>query len=140
MKNILTVSLALLALVLLACCAKDEKTPAAETGAHRNERTAPFEGTVYEMPVIDSASLDVDGDGKPEQCVMLPGPTSGLNSVVIRVSRGGEELYRATFFPFEGAWSFGEKDGLAQIMIGGEPHRLCVKDGGLFVEGLEIEE
>ena len=96
-------------------------------------------------PVIDSASLDLDGDGIPEDCVMTYGPTSGLFTVVITAYHGDKIIYRNTFSLPWAELSFSEQDGVpCLVMVNSqaskpktEYHRLYAEDGRIVIEGLD---
>lgn len=48
---------------------------------------------ISKIPVITSVKHDINSDGSPEECTLYPGPTSGVNSLVIRVvdKKSGKE-------------------------------------------------
>lgn len=60
-----------------------------------------FGDTQFNMPLIDSISYDIDGDGKTEMCTMTYGPTSGLFSFCLYASpveiTGGGAKYSETY-------------------------------------------
>ena len=64
------------------------------------------ENTKY-SPVIDTATFDIDGDGKNEQCTLRYGPTSGLFTFVLSVSENGRlEYYNVYSSGLVGKMSF----------------------------------
>lgn len=95
--------------------------------------------------IIDSASLDIDGDGIIEDCKIADGPTSGLFTVVITASVNGTIKYKNTFNLAWGELSFGETDGSPCIIRkrsqDKEPKTeylpLSVQDGRIVIGGLD---
>jgi len=61
-------------------------------------------------PIIDSATFDIDGDGKEEKCTLGYGPTSGLFTVTLRVQENGENEYFNTYMMDHGDLSFVKTD------------------------------
>ena len=55
--------------------------------------TVPYVDSYQYSPIIDTATFDIDGDGKDEQCTLSAGPTSGLFTFVFSVSENGELEY-----------------------------------------------
>ena len=95
-------------------------------------------------PIV-RASLDLDGDGRIEDCVLSDGPTSGLFTVVFKVSRDGELLYCNTFNLSAGVLSLEEKDGIPYLVLeryraGEEPviehHKISVEGNRIVIEEL----
>ena len=64
----------------------------------------------YYVPIIDSATFDIDGDGKEESCTLGYGPTSGLFTVTLRVQENGENEYFNTYMLDHGDLSFVKTD------------------------------
>lgn len=89
------------------------------------------------MISIDSAKMDIDGDGVLEDCSLTPGPTSGLYTIVITAYVDGIIKYKNTFNLAWGEVSFSEKDGIAQFVRGEEYHRLYVEDNRIVIENLD---
>ena len=53
--------------------------------------------SAYSIPVKSVAETDLDGDSKPEQCILTYGPTSGISSYVLTVISSGNIVYREKF-------------------------------------------
>ena len=95
--------------------------------------------------IIDSASFDIDGDGKIEDCKIADGPTSGLFTVVITASVNGNIKYKNTFNLAGGNLSFGEQDGSPCIIRKRSQDQdpkteylpLSVQDGRIVIGGLD---
>lgn len=95
--------------------------------------------------IIDSASLDIDGDGIIEDCKIADEPTSGLFTMVITASVNGTIKYKNTFNLAWGELSFGETDGSPCIIRkrsqDKEPKTeylpLSVQDGRIVIGGLD---
>ena len=51
--------------------------------------TVPYVDSYQYSPIIDTATFDIDGDGKDEQCTLSAGPTSGLFTFIFSVSENG---------------------------------------------------
>ena len=51
--------------------------------------TVPYVDSHQYSPIIDTATFDIDGDGKDEQCTLSAGPTSGLFTFIFSVSENG---------------------------------------------------
>lgn len=47
----------------------------------------------YNEQWLDTATFDIDGDGKEEQCTLSAGPTSGLFTFIFSVSENGNLEY-----------------------------------------------
>lgn len=63
------------------------------------------ENTKYN-PVIDTATFDIDGDGKDEQCSISYGPTSGLFTFKLSVTENGRLEYFNIYNGLPGDMSF----------------------------------
>ena len=63
------------------------------------------ENTKY-SPIIDTATFDIDGDGKNEQCSLSYGPTSGLFTFILSVSENGKLEYYNIYNGLAGEMSF----------------------------------
>ena len=61
-------------------------------------------------PIIDSATFDIDGDGKEESCTLGYGPTSGLFTVILRAQENGKDEYFNIFMLAHGELSFVKTD------------------------------
>jgi len=135
-KHRILTALLLPVLLLTGCGAAETPAPTPSPTAE----TVSAAGTEAQLQrVIDSRKLDLDGDGVSEDCTMVPGPTSGLFTVVITVSSGGGVKYRNTFNLAYGEISFGEEDGEARFVRDGESHRLYVDGGRIVIDGLDPE-
>ena len=55
--------------------------------------TVPYVDSHQYSPIIDTATFDIDGDGKDEQCTLSAGPTSGLFTFIFSVSENGNLEY-----------------------------------------------
>ena len=105
-------------------------------------------GTEKEM-VIDTAVIDVDNDGIPEDWSMTFGPTSGLFTVVITASQDGNIKYKNTFNMIWGhKLFFDEKDGspcIVRMILGdnGEERteylNMYVREGRIVLDGLDTD-
>ncbi|MBQ7131398.1 MAG: hypothetical protein IJO29_02400 [Oscillospiraceae bacterium] len=100
--------------------------------------------------VIDSSSLDIDGDGILEDCTMTYGPTSGIFTIVITASANGEVKYKNTFnINYGNNLKFDDKDGVPQIFMEkydydsretySEYHKLYVEGKRIVIDGLDSE-
>ncbi len=141
-----------LLICLLAACLPLSVCGCAKTGkeamlpAENAEATGEGEET-REGPVIDTASLDIDGDGVKEDCSITYGPTSGLFSVVITAAENRNVKYRNTFVLPWCRLSFAEQDGAPQLVMEiteyrnpetrTESHRLYTENGRIVIEGLD---
>lgn len=103
------------------------------------------DASTYEGFTLASASLDIDADGIPEDCILKDGPTSGLLTVVFTASRDGSILYCNTFNLSGSIVSLEEKDGSPCLILeryhsGSEPtteyHKVFVKGKTIVIEGL----
>jgi hypothetical protein len=100
----------------------------------------------YEGYLIASASLDIDGDGLKEECVLTDGPTSGLFTVIFKASRDGNVLYCNTFnLSGCSVLSLEEKAGTPYLVLqryfcGEEPkteyHRVSVEGKRIVIDAL----
>lgn len=63
------------------------------------------ENTKYST-IIDTATFDIDGDGKNEQCSLSYGPTSGLFTFILSVSENGKLEYYNIYNGLAGEMSF----------------------------------
>lgn len=107
---------------------------------------SPVDASNYEGFTLAAASLDIDGDGIVEDCVLKDGPTSGLFTMVFTASRDGSILYCNTFnLSFCSILSLEEKDGSPCLILeryhpGSEPtteyHKVSVKGKTIVIEGL----
>lgn len=70
-------------------------------------------------PVIDTATFDIDGDGREEQCLLRYGPTSGLFTFIFSASENGELKYFNIFSSPYFELSF-EKNSEGQMRIAGK--------------------
>ena len=104
----------------------------------------------YAFRVNDAAVFDIDGDGRLETCLLTPGPTSGLYTVVFTAYRNGTAVYRNTFNTAPDL-SFEEKDG--EHMIKRSPqqnsaspeteeryYRITIEDGAIVLTDAETGE
>ncbi|MBR3766959.1 MAG: hypothetical protein IKL10_01795 [Clostridia bacterium] len=97
-----------------------------------------MENTKY-VPIIDTATFDIDGDGKDEQCTLSYGPTYGLFTFVISVSENGTSEYCNTYTGTHGNLSF-EKTDTGMILrnipyADSEPidYSFSIKDGHIVL-------
>ena len=140
MKKLLLFLLPACLLVSLCGCARHDEAPGPAATAEAEPEIGP------DGLVIDTASLDLDGDGKKEDCTMTYGPTSGLFSVVITAAANGEIKYKNTFVLPWCRVSFAEQDGAPQLVMEiteyqnpetkVETHRLFAENGRIVIEGL----
>ena len=140
MKKLLLFLLPACLLVSLCGCARHGEAPGPAATAEAEPEIGP------DGLVIDTASLDLDGDGVKEDCAMTYGPTSGLFSIVITASANGTEIYKNTFVLPWCAVSFAEQDGAPMLRMeineyqSAEPkveyHRLYAENGRIVIEGL----
>ena len=89
--------------------------------------------------IIDTADMDIDGDGMIEKCTMYPGPTSGLSTVVIAASVNGSAKYRNTFVLSWCNPQFDNTDGVPGILLNDGKHRLSVTDNCIIIDGLNAD-
>ena len=102
---------------------------------------AVFEFAEKQLPYIDKATIDVDGDGVYEDCVLSYGPTSGLFTVVFTASSYGNIKYENTFNSMYSDVCFAEKDGKTYVYAtGGYPEEdkeswfdISVEDGNIVL-------
>lgn len=132
----------MLTLALAGCSKKTAETADTTTSTESEHETQPkieeSAGQSFEI-CIDTASLDIDGDGVYEDCSMTYGPTYGLFTVVITATVDGTIKYKNTFIIAVSDVSFEEKDGIAQFVRDGEYHRLYVEDNRIVIENLNLE-
>lgn len=143
MKKLFSVFLAVvLTLALFGCSKKTagtaDTTAPNEPGHETLSEIDESAGQSFEY-FIDTASLDIDGDGVYEDCSITSGPTSGLHTIVITASVDGTVKYKNTFVIAVGEGSLEEKDGIAQFVHDGEYHRLYVEDNRIVIENLDPE-
>lgn len=140
-KRLTTVLFILFALSVLSCGKKTTETEKATPGGAEREIPSEIEEEFGDWADfgLDAASLDIDNDGVNEDCRMIPGPTSGLFSIIIEASVNGKIKYLNTFVLNPGEMSFAEKDGIPQIVRDSEYHRLYVKDHRIMIENLDPE-
>ena len=68
--------------------------------------TVPYGSSSEYSPVIDTATFDIDGDGKEEQCALNTGPTHGIFTFVLSVSENGKLEYYNIYTGLAGEISF----------------------------------
>lgn len=144
----------LIALSAAACSDKTihETDNTTETGSDVTDTAAAADGSDFAtdedgFPVLDEALLDLDGDGILEECTMTHGPTSGVFTLVITASVNGTVKFKNTFLLHHAGVSFGEKDGVPQVVMektdyqtgkeSVEYHRLSVDGGCIVIDGLD---
>ena len=120
-----------------------------------------FDGTVTEslpvdngvsefvnVPVLDRASFDIDGDGTDEECTVSYGPTSGLFTFVVTSYADGQIKYQNTFNYTWCKISFRTEDGKIKIVfnipdeVGAYTEKVCdigVKDGDIVIDDFDGE-
>ena len=132
----------MLTLVFVGCSKKTaetaDTTTSTESGQETHSELEEPDGQSFEY-FINTASLDIDGNGVYEDCSMTYGPTYGLFTVVITATVDGDIKYKNTFNIKNGDLSFEEKDGNAQFVRDGEYHRLYVEDNRIVIENLNPE-
>ena len=79
----------------------------------------PIVGSSQFSPIIDTATFDIDGDGRDEQCSLHYGPTSGLFTFIFSASENGVLEYFNIFNSPHLELSF-EKDSEGQMRIVGK--------------------
>lgn len=89
-------------------------------------------------PIIDTATFDIDGDGRDEQCSLRYGPTSGLSTFIISASENGELEYFNIFnSPFVELNFEQNADGQTRLAVNdGEDTRYMgieVYDGNIII-------
>lgn len=96
------------------------------------------ENTKY-SPIIDTATFDIDGDGKNEQCSLSYGPTSGLFTFILSVSENGKLEYYNIYNGLAGEMSFETTTGGTKLYLvpQGESKPIdfsfSVKDGNIVL-------
>ena len=98
---------------------------------------------VSENWIDDPVVYDVDGDGQPETCELFRGPTSGLFTVTVAVSRNGTGIFRNTFNMAYGELHFDRSSGglgLLHIVPGHDDvsahiteYRISIEDGAIVL-------
>ncbi|MBR2615828.1 MAG: M56 family metallopeptidase [Clostridia bacterium] len=105
--------------------------------------TLPFSGPPQTIPVIDTASFDIDYDGRIEVCTLRYGPTSGVFTFMLSVTENGLPEY---FNLYEARWgdlSFAEtEDGVKLCLAGatGEEdtyYSFAVREGNVVLSSPE---
>lgn len=89
------------------------------------------ESSQYSL-IIDTATFDIDGDGKEEQCLLRYGPTSGLFTFIFSASENGVLEYFNIFTSPYLVLSF-ERNSEGQIMLVGKG-----SDDHVFYMGIEV--
>ncbi len=92
---------------------------------------------------IDTASFDIDGDGKEEQCYLSYGPTSGLFTFIFSAYESGELKYFNIFNSWHNVDLSFEKDKKGNTVLMGkngdnsQSMALSVVDGNISISGNE---
>ena len=98
-----------------------------------------FENDLY-CPVIAEADFDIDGDSVIEHCSLVYGPTSGLSTVLFKVTQGDETEYSSVFILDWNSLAFEEKDGSVFLAHDGHCHTVSVDDGRIVLSAEESAE
>ncbi len=81
----------------------------------------PIIATTSYSPMIDTATFDIDSDGKEEKCTLAYGPTSGLFTFTLTVwepyDHGGKREYYNIFLSDAGELSFAETESAWKIKL-----------------------
>ena len=87
--------------------------------------------------VVDQISFDIDGDGEKEQCILTPGPTSGLFSFAVSVyDQKGLEYYNVFTGPWMQMHFEGEAGGDLRLVGDQGVLNLKVKEGNILISGI----
>jgi len=90
-----------------------------------------FEDTSYSY-VIDSASFDIDKDGKVENCTISLGPTSGLYTVVITAATDEGIKYKNTFCLACCGIKFCQENGVTKVSLTGQIDQTGTETGETY--------
>ena len=95
-------------------------------------------------PIIDTATFDIDGDGKDEQCALSAGPTSGLFTFIFSVSENGNLEYFNIFnSPYTELKFIKNAEG-KMLLVGKSGEKTCymgmdISDGNIVLSSDEQE-
>ena len=106
--------------------------------------TVPYVDSHQYSPIIDTATFDIDGDGKDEQCTLSAGPTSGLFTFIFSVSENGNLEYFDIFNSAAMNLHFEKNAEGVMILVGkvGDKTRymgMDVSDGNVVISSDEQE-
>lgn len=143
MKKLYIVLLAVVIVLAFVGCSKKAAETADTATSSESEHVAQH---INDEPAeqkydinIDTASLDIDGDGIYEDCSIQYGPTYGIFTIVITASVDGAIKYKNTFIISTDDVSLEEKDGKAQFVCDGKYHRIYVKDNRIVIDKLDSQ-
>ena len=106
--------------------------------------TIPLADSSQYSPIIDTATFDIDGDGKNEQCLLSAGPTSGLFTFVFSVSENGNLEYFNIFNSPYTELQFKKNAEGAIMLVGKNGEKTCymgmdISDGNIVISSDEQE-
>ena len=106
--------------------------------------TVPYVDSYQYSPIIDTATFDIDGDGKDEQCTLSAGPTSGLFTFIFSVSENGNLEYFNIFNSPYTELQFEKNAEGIMMLVGKNGEKNCymgmdISDGNVVISSDEQE-
>ena len=106
--------------------------------------TIPLVDSSQYSPIIDTATFDIDGDGKNEQCSLSAGPTSGLFTFIFSVSENGNLEYFNIFNSPYTELQFQKNTEGVMMLVGKSGEKTCymgmdISDGNIVISSDEQE-
>ena len=106
--------------------------------------TIPLADSSQYSPIIDTATFDIDGDGKEEQCALSAGPTSGLFTFIFSVSENGNLEYFNIFNSPYTELQFEKNTEGIMMLVGKNGEKNCymgmdISDGNVVISSDEQE-
>ena len=106
--------------------------------------TIPLADSSQYSPIIDTATFDIDGDGKEEQCALSAGPTSGLFTFIFSVSENGNLEYFNIFNSPYTELQFEKNAEGIMMLVGKNGEKNCymgmdISDGNVVISSDEQE-
>lgn len=98
----------------------------------------------YNEQWLDTATFDIDGDGKEEQCTLSAGPTSGLFTFIFSVSENGNLEYFNIFNSPYTELQFEKNAEGIMMLVGKNDDKNCymgmvISDGNIVISSDEQE-